>query len=160
MNIRTVKESDYAEVIAVLNDWWGGRPMSDMLPKLFFVHFQPTSFIAEQDGAIIGFLIGFPSQTYPQEAYIHFIGVHPDHRKNGVARRLYETFIDNVGQLGCDTVRCITSPLNTTSIAFHTRMGFRIEPGDSEAEGVSVHSNYDRRGESRVLFFKKIGTPC
>lgn len=158
MNIRTVNASDYAEVIAVLNDWWGGRQMSDMLPKLFFVHFQPTSFIAEQDGEIIGFLIGFQSQTCPNEAYIHFIGVHPDQRKNGVARRLYETFIDNVCQLGCDTVRCVTSPINTTSIAFHTRLGFRIERGDSEAGGVSVHSNYDGRGESRVLFFKKIGS--
>jgi len=158
LNIRKVSASDYAEVIAVLNDWWGGRQMSDMLPKLFFIHFQPTSFIAEQDGAMIGFLIGFQSQTYPKEAYIHFIGVHPEQRQNGVARSLYETFIGKACQLGCDTVRCVTSPVNTASIAFHARMGFRIEPGDSEAGGVSVHSDYDGRGESRVLFFKEIGS--
>lgn len=156
MKIRTVRTSDYTSVISVLNDWWGGRNMSDMLPKLFFVHFQQTSFIAEQDGEMIAFLIGFVSQTYPNEAYIHFIGVHPNHRKSGIAKRLYETFFDTVRQYDCDTVRCLTSPVNTTSIAFHTRMGFRMEDGDSEIDGLPIHTNYDGRGGSRVLFVTSI----
>lgn len=156
MNIRAVRTSDYTSVISVLNDWWGGRNMSDMLPKLFFVHFQQTSFIAELDGEMIAFLIGFVSQTNPNEAYIHFIGVHPNHRKTGVAKRLYETFFDTVRKYGCDTVRCVTSPVNATSVAFHTRMGFEIEEGDGELDGVPVHTNYDGRGESRVLFVTSI----
>lgn len=63
--------------------------MSGMLPKLFFVHFCKTSFIAEADKQITGFLIDFLSQTAPEEAYIHFVGVHPDFRKQGVGRALY-----------------------------------------------------------------------
>ncbi len=129
MEIRNVREHDYATIIAVLNDWWGGRSMSDMLPKLFFVHFQPSSYIVEEDGKAIAFLIGFLSQTYPGEAYIHFVGVHPDKRKDGIGRKLYERFFQDVRQKGCHTVRCITSPVNTGSIQFHTRMGFRIEAG-------------------------------
>jgi hypothetical protein len=62
MNVRRVIESDYIPVISVIDDWWGGRHMADMLPKLFFKHFQDTSFVAEQDGQIIGILIGFVSQ--------------------------------------------------------------------------------------------------
>ncbi len=42
--------SDYEPILSVLNDWWGGRNMSDMLPKLFFVHFRETSFVAESEG--------------------------------------------------------------------------------------------------------------
>ncbi|MBG9734918.1 GNAT family N-acetyltransferase [Paenibacillus alvei] len=156
MNIRAVRASDYTSVISVLNDWWGGRNMSDMLPKLFFVHFQQTSFIAEQDGEMIAFLIGFVSQTNPNEAYIHFIGVHPNYRKSGIAKRLYKTFFETVRQYDCDTVRCVTSPVNATSIAFHRRMGFQIEEGDSEVNGIPVHTNYDGRGGSRVLFVKPI----
>jgi ribosomal protein S18 acetylase RimI-like enzyme len=67
--------------------------MSDKLPKLFFDHFKNTSFIAEKDGKIVGFLIGFLSQTYPEEAYIHFVGVHPDYRKHGIGRQLYNDFL-------------------------------------------------------------------
>ncbi|KQL52619.1 hypothetical protein AN964_03115 [Heyndrickxia shackletonii] len=156
MLIRKLQASDYKNVISVIDEWWGGRQMSDMLPKLFFVHFQSTSFIAEEDGNIIGFLVGFLSQTHGNEAYIHFIGVHPNYRKAGVARKLYEVFFETVKQKGCDTVRCVTSPINKTSIDFHTRLGFEVEEGDSIIEGVSIHSDYDGRGGSRVLFIKRL----
>ncbi|HET7616742.1 MAG TPA: GNAT family N-acetyltransferase, partial [Bacillales bacterium] len=85
MNIRNVCETDYHNIIPVLNEWWGGRQMANMLQKLFFVHFQNTSFVAEEKDGVIGFLVGFVSQSQPGEAYIHFAGVHPDHRKEGVA---------------------------------------------------------------------------
>ena len=158
MNFRYVTASDYIPVISVIDDWWGGRHIADMLPKLFFQHFQDTSFIAEQDGKIVGFLIGFVSQTYPTESYmyIHFIGVHPDHRKDGIAKNLYQMFFDKVKEMGCEIVRCVTSPVNKTSIAFHTRMGFHIDKGTSEVDGVPVTVNYDGQGQDRVLFIKEL----
>lgn len=131
--------------------------MRDMLPKLFFTHFRETSFIAEQEDEIVGFLNGFFSQTLTDEAYIHFVGVHPDFRKAGIARLLYERFFETVRAQGKHTIRCVTAPINKTSIAFHTRMGFEIERGDVLVDGISAHSNYDGKGESRVLFVKHLG---
>jgi ribosomal protein S18 acetylase RimI-like enzyme len=156
MDIRLIEESDYESVISVINKWWSGRDMASLLPKLFFIHFKNTSFIIENDGEMIGFLIGFKSQTYPNEAYIHFVGVHPDYRKTGMAKRLYETFFDTVQQMGCNIVRCITSPVNKNSIAFHIKMGFEIENGDFEVDGISVFSNYAGEGNHRVLFIRKL----
>ncbi|MFD0712650.1 GNAT family N-acetyltransferase [Paenibacillus sp. GCM10027626] len=152
MQIRAIREADYFPITSVVDDWWGGRPMRGLLPRLFFQHFQTTSFAAEDEGEIVGFLIGFVSQTDPAEAYIHFIGVHPAYRKQQVARRLYELFFARVSECGCRTVRCITSPVNKTSIAFHTRMGFEIEPGAEEVDGIPVSPNYDGGGQPRVLF--------
>jgi predicted GNAT superfamily acetyltransferase len=154
--IRSARGSDYKEVISVINDWWGGRQMAEMLPKLFFVHFQDTCFVVEDEGNIIAFLIGFISQTYPNEAYIHFVGVHPEHRKLGVADRLYKIFFDKVKEQGCNKVRCITSPVNKVSIAFHTRMGFEIETGNGEEDGISVTREYDGKDGDRVLFVKSL----
>ncbi|MBZ0289001.1 MAG: GNAT family N-acetyltransferase, partial [Anaerolineae bacterium] len=131
--------------------------MRDMLPKLFFVHFRETSFIAEAGGERVGFLIGFLSQTHPHEAYIHFVGVHPQYRLAGVGRRLYEHFFEVVRGLGRDTVRCVTSPVNQNSIAFHLGMGFTIEAQDTSASGIPVSLNYDGPGEDRVLFVKRLG---
>lgn len=34
----------------------------------------------------------FMSQTSPDEAYIHFIGVNPEYKKKGIARDLYNLF--------------------------------------------------------------------
>ena len=42
--LRNVREDDYPQVIRVLNDWWGGRKVADMLPRLFFTHFSDTSY--------------------------------------------------------------------------------------------------------------------
>jgi ribosomal protein S18 acetylase RimI-like enzyme len=158
MLIRNATPEDYAPIITVLDDWWGGRHMSDMLPKLFFVHFQATSFVAEQDGQVAGFLIGFLSQTFSNEAYIHFVGIHPDYRKHGIGRQLYEHFFLAMQQHQCDTVRCVTSPMNHNSIAFHTHMGFVPEAGSALNEaGIPYSPDYDGVGEHRVRFVKKIG---
>ena len=131
--------------------------MADMLPKLFFVHFHQTSFVAEHGGNIVGFLVGFVSQTYHSEAYIHFAGVHPEYRRKGVAHALYENFFEVVKGYGCNVVRCVTSPVNKGSISFHKRLGFSMEPSKKEVEGIPVAENYDGRGGDRVLFFKTFG---
>ncbi|MEM9977574.1 MAG: GNAT family N-acetyltransferase [Cyanobacteria bacterium P01_D01_bin.2] len=158
MTIRNICPSDYQPIISVLNHWWGGRPMSNMLPKLFFVHFCGTSFIMETNDHILGFLIGFCSQTYPKQAYIHFAGVNPTYRKQGVGRTLYETFFETVQRLNCDQVRCVTAPINQQSIDYHLAMGFKADPGDSQLNDIPYTSDYDGTGEDRVLFVKQLIT--
>jgi ribosomal protein S18 acetylase RimI-like enzyme len=132
MTVRLVKGSDYYILSPLINEWWNGRQMSDLLPKLFFDHFKNTSFIVEEEGEIIGFLIGFLSQSYSNEAYIHFVGIHPQHRGKGIGRHLYNQFFDVIKQNGRNIVRCVTSPVNKASIAYHTKMGFEIEQGNKD----------------------------
>jgi len=130
--------------------------MSDMLPRLFFEHFCNTSFVLEEDNRIAAFLIGFFSQSQPEEAYIHFIGVHPLYRKRGFGRELYERFFTAM-RLGQRTlVHCVTSPINTGSIAFHIRMGFHIEPGEARLNEVAYDPDHDGPGGHRVRFVRQV----
>lgn len=154
--IRPLRPSHHAPVIAVIDDWWGGRPMARMLPRLFFDHFTDTSFAADRDGVLAGFLVGFVSPSRPGEAYIHFVGVHPGERGQGLGRRLYGTFFDAVRARGCTRVRAVTSPVNTGSVAFHRRMGFQLEPGDVQVDGIPVVAGYDGPGQDRVCFVKHL----
>jgi predicted GNAT superfamily acetyltransferase len=156
MRIRHLEEADYDPIIAVVDEWWGGRCMVHMLPRLFFVHFRDTSFAVDSHGATIGFLAGFVSQAYRDAAYIHFVGVQPNHRRQGVARLLYTTFFEAVQRRGCRTVRCVTSPVNEASIAFHTSLGFEIEHVTGEHDGVPCTLRYELGGEHRVLFVKSL----
>jgi N-acetylglutamate synthase-like GNAT family acetyltransferase len=156
MIIRHVEESDYNNIIIVLDEWWEGRRMADMLPRLFFKYFKDSSFVIEEENAIVAFLIGFISQVNPNHAYVHFMGIHPEYRKRGFGRQLYRVFFDTISLRDCDTVHLVTSPINKNSIAFHTRIGFQIEEGDDVVEGVSIHRDYDGLGEDRVLFVKRI----
>lgn len=130
--------------------------MSDMLPKLFFTHFCETSFIAELDDKIIGFLIGFLSQSHSKEAYIHFVGIHPEFRKQGIAGTLYKQFFQTVQGLGHTRIKCVTSPVNKSSIAYHLHMGFEAEPSETQEDGVPYHLDYDGVGEHRVIFVKHL----
>jgi ribosomal protein S18 acetylase RimI-like enzyme len=115
-----------------------------MLPKLFFVHFRDTSFVAEDDEGLAGFLCGFRSQTYDDEAYIHFVGVDPDRRASGLGRALYERFFEAIEPRS--VVRAVTSPVNERSVAFHRALGFEVE---------RVDEDYDGR-EARVLLRKDL----
>jgi predicted GNAT superfamily acetyltransferase len=148
MTIRHAQPSDYGRVIQHVNAWWGGREMAPMLPKLFFLHFEGTSFVAERvDGTLAGFLVGFLSQTSEDEAYVHFIGIAPDQRGSGLGRDLYERFFEASRASGRSVVRCVTSPANESSVAFHEALGFEVD---------RVAADYDGPGEDRVLFVKSL----
>ncbi|HEU4449929.1 MAG TPA: GNAT family N-acetyltransferase [Gaiellaceae bacterium] len=147
LEIRQAEPADHARVMAVLDEWWGGRRMRDMLPRLFFVHFHDTSFVAERDGELVGFLAGFLSQTEPEEAYVHFVGVAPGERGTGLGGELYERFFAAVRALGRARVTCVTSPLNEGSIAFHRALGFHVS---------DPQPDYDGPGAARVVFSRPL----
>jgi L-amino acid N-acyltransferase YncA len=52
-----------------------------------------------------------------------------------------------VAEQGRTLVRCVTSPVNEGSVAFHESLGFAAE---------SVVTDYDGPGEDRVLFVKNL----
>ena len=142
VTIRTAVPEDYDPIAAVVDGWWG-RDVVDALPRLFLDHFHSTSYIAETDGGMVGFLIGFLSPSHHDQAYIHFVGVDPLTRQSGLARRLYEKFFALAHAEKRSVIRAVTGTVNTQSIAFHRRMGFTVtEP---------VH-DYDGPGGDRVCF--------
>lgn len=146
--IRHAEPSDYGRVIQHVNAWWEGREMAPALPQLFFVHFEGTSFVADdEDGRLAGFLVGFLSQTDETDAYVHFVGVSPDQRGSGLGRELYERFFAAALEQGRTTVRCVTSPANRDSVAFHEALGFEVD---------RVASDYDGPGQDRVLLIKRL----
>jgi ribosomal protein S18 acetylase RimI-like enzyme len=140
--VRRARPSDYDAIIAVVDEWWG-RQISGALPRLFLDHFFLTSAVVESSGVMVAFLVAFLSPSQPEEAYIHFVGVHPEHRHGGLARSLYEAFLAYAAESGRTRVTAVTAASNTGSIAFHERMGFRVS---TPIEG------YNRRGIAHVVF--------
>ena len=155
-HIRKAAPSDHDNVIAALQSWWSGRDLTAMLPKLFLNHFYDTSFVIEHEGCMVGFLIGFMSPALESEAYVHFMGIHPDFRNRGLGKTIYERFFEICRSQNRTIIRACTSPVNTGSIAFHRKIGFRVESGDDEIDGIPVTCNYNRPGDHKVRFTKFI----
>lgn len=146
-------------MLAVLDVWWGGMKgpagaleRSLLLPRLYFQHFTTTSFVVERGGAqaesadggqVAAFLVGFLSQTQPDAAYVHFVGVDPRLHGQGVGRALYRAFFALARSHGRRYVHCITSPQNSASQAFHGRLGFSVS---------ALKPDYDGPGLDRVAF--------
>ena len=156
LNIRNSKPADHGRIVSVMNNWWDGRDLIWMLPKLFLNHFCSTSYIVERDDDLIAFLIGFLSQSNTKEGYIHFAGVHPDYRGIGIGEYLYEQFYTDCKKNKRDIIKSCTSPVNRGSIEFHKRMGFEIQQGNAEIDGISVTLDYNKPNDPKVLFKKRI----
>lgn len=124
-DIRPARAADYDAIAAVVDDWWG-RPVLPYLPRLFLDHFHRTSLIAEAPDGLNGFLVGIVSPSELDQAYIHFVGVRPRARDQGLARTLYDRFFRIARSHDRYVVKAITSPVNHASIAFHQRLGFRV----------------------------------
>lgn len=159
--LRAATEADYPAVAAAIQSWWtlpgldteaAARERAAMVPRLWLQHFATTSAIAERAGQLDGFLIAFLSPDRADEGYIHFVGVAPGRRGAGLGRALYEQFFERCRRAGRRRVRCITSPTNTTSIAFHQAMGFTLE-GVGDAQ---IKPDYDGPGVARVAFVRSI----
>ncbi len=134
MRFRPATPADREAILEVQPQWWGGRDLTGLLQDLFFTNFSSTSIIAEDDdAALAGFLIGFPSADDPTHAYVHFVGVSPEQRGASLGRELYARFDESMAPRGVVEVRSITSPVNSGSIAFHEAIGFAIESTDGDA---------------------------
>jgi len=153
MQLRHVRPSDCDRVVAVIDEWWGGPATGSYSPHVFFCHLTSTSFALEaSDGVLVGFLLGFLSQTHPDEACVHMIGVHPEFRRLGYGRRLCERFFVAAQMNGRRYVRVI-STRSAQSVAFHLAMGFTplygetvIDRARQEPTGTGGHRVVFRRG--------------
>jgi ribosomal protein S18 acetylase RimI-like enzyme len=152
-------EADYPRVIEVVDEWWGGRKMRALLPRLWLQHFSGTSWLLETPGGrLAGFAIAFISQDDPTTGYVHMIAADPNWRRAGIGRTLYERVFDDLAEHGVRRVKAITWPGNRTSVAFHTAIGFRVDdgPGTQRLYGTPAHADYDGWGEDRVVFTRDL----
>ncbi|MEU3020581.1 GNAT family N-acetyltransferase [Nocardiopsis sp. NPDC007018] len=142
VEVRNAVPDDHGRIVAVCDDWWG-RPVAHILPRLFLDHFPTTSLVAEDDGGIAGFLVGFASPAHRDQAYVHFAGVAPEHRRSGLGRELYRLFTEAAREDGRSLVRAVTSVTNERSIAFHRSLGFAV---------TGPFDDYDGPGDHRMCF--------
>lgn len=159
IRFRRPVEADHRFLVDRVDQWWGGRRIHQLLPRLWLRHFSGMSWIAEEaSGTIVGFLVGFVSPDHPDQAYVHMVATDPNHRGAGLGRALYERFFDDVRARGVRRVTTITWPGNRVSVGFHRAMGFMPEdgPGTQRLYGTPAYPDYDAEGDDRVVFSREL----
>ena len=148
MKPRKITKGDFDHIVDVIDKWWGG-PMANYAHPMFFYELGDNALIVEDEGRLIGFLLGFTVFKEPKTGYVHLVGIHPDYRRKGVGRVLYEEFTERCRTLGCERMKAITTTGNEGSIKFHHALGW-------QSGEVEDYAGPDRR---RIVFTKDITLP-
>lgn len=159
VRLRRPRETDYPPIVASLDDWWDGKVLHGLLPRLWFRHFAGTSWIAEMDDGraeprLVGFLVGFRSPAIPTLGVIQAVGVHPNHRRTGIGRTLVEAFMTEARAAGIEAVETLIWPGNRRALPFLAALGFEPDPdaGARPIHGVPAMEGYDFGTEDRARF--------
>jgi GNAT superfamily N-acetyltransferase len=156
---RRPRESDYEPIIGVVDEWWAGRHVALLLPRLWLQHFNGTSWLAETvDAGLAGFLIGFLSPDQPEVAYCHMLAVNPNLRRHGIGRALYERFFAEARAAGRSRVIAVTWPANRASLRFHEALGFQLVrgPDTQNLYGSPAFAEYDFGSEERTVMVRRL----
>jgi GNAT superfamily N-acetyltransferase len=145
MQIRGLTKADYDYIISVLDQWWGG-PAGLRADPMFFYEFGEHALVAEQDGQVIGFLLGVMVPAPSATGYVHLVGIHPDHRRRAVGKRLYEHFTERCRAAGMKRIKSLASSGHEGPVQFHESMEF----ASTEVP------DYAGPGRSRVVFVKEL----
>jgi GNAT superfamily N-acetyltransferase len=156
MNVRHITKRDFNRIVEVIDHWWGG-PIGTFAHPIFFYELGDQALVIEQGSEMIGFLLGFivPRAEHAATAsaadsvktgYVHLVGIHPDYRRRGVGRQLYDRFVEESRVAGCLRMKAITTPGNEGSIRFHVALGWNMQ--DVE--------DYAGPGRRRIVFTKPL----
>lgn len=153
MQTRRITKRDFDRIVEVIDHWWGG-PIATLAHPIFFYELGDHALVVEQGQEMIGFLLGFIARHgdgkngKPEKptGYVHLVGIHPDYRRRGVGRLLYNTFTDECRAAGCVRMKAITTPGYEGSIRFHIAQGWN-------AQEVDDYAGPNRR---RIVFSKSL----
>jgi GNAT superfamily N-acetyltransferase len=146
MQTRRITKADFDQIVEVIDRWWGG-PISTFAHPIFFYELGEKALIVEEQGHLIGFLLGFIAHEPVRTGYVHLVGIHPEFRRRGVGRLLYETFTDTCKGSGCLRMKAITTLGNEGSQRFHLAMGW-------DAREIDDYAGPSRR---RIVFTRDLG---
>lgn len=117
--IRKMTLSDYDAVYAL---WLSCKGMGQGIQK--FLERNPnTCFVAEKDSKLVGVIM---AGNDGRRGYIYHTAIHPDHRKQGIARDLVEYAMKALQACGIHKVALVVFERNAEGNSFWEKLGFTV----------------------------------
>lgn len=133
---RDIRDIATLEKLCFGPDSW---PWLEILAALAFP--RTVRFKAESEGEVLGFVIG---DRRGRVGWVASIGVHPDHRRRGIGRRLLEAC---ERQLKTSVVRLSLRMSNQPALLLYQKLGY---------SQVDVWPRYYRDGEDAMVMERSI----
>lgn len=145
MEAKPLTKNRWDQIVQVIDSWSGGLSRSLAHP-IFFYELGETARIVEEDGELLGFLLGFITPHTPPIGFVHLVGVNPEHRRRSIGRFLYNEFEAECRARKCTSVKAITTLGNDVSLRFHVAIGWDAHET----------ADYAGPGMPRIVFTKQL----
>ncbi len=115
IHIRDAREDEFLQVYNFVS---ASPPLERYFQhfyKIMLRYFSSTCLVAEQQGKIVGWQMGFVSQNDPKTYFLWQIGVHSDMQGRGLGGLLLESIENKAGEMGCTRIEVTIDPENIAS---------------------------------------------
>ncbi len=148
VTIRPYEETDFSPVHRL--EMTGGHEpyRSAVFIRQMAIVCPATFLVATLDTVPVGYVVGILVQDDPREAWILRIGVHEDHRRNGVGSILLGELLDLFRTREVRTVRLTVSPWNAPALRLYEKAAF--------IQGEYIEA-YFGKDEDRIVMMKELG---
>lgn len=110
-----------------LEQWWSEASFQRSIPNA-----AACNLVAEQDGQLVGTLMGTVDPREEGQVHLFKLYIHPDHFGQGIGKQLWQAYLQHLAP-GVKRVDLEVEPQNARAIQFYTRLGFQ-ETGVNEIE--------------------------
>ncbi len=110
-----------------LDQWWSEASFERSIPNQ-----TVCNLVAEQDGRIVGTLMGIVDPREEGQVHLFRLYVHPDHFGQGIGKQLWQAYLQHLAP-GVKRVELNVEPQNARALQFYARLGFQ-ELGTNEFE--------------------------
>ena len=161
VGFRTANETDFLQVYHFVS---GCPPLENYYEhvyKILLRYFGNSCFIAEIRNRVVGFVLGFISQTHSEKTYFLWqIGVAPFMQGTGLGNRLLAEVEKWTKEKGCQRIEATIDPENVPSQKLFEKRGF-VNISQKEGKTVTVKGctavkDYYKPGRHFMLYEKRI----
>jgi len=161
LHVRTAKETDFLAVHDFVSQCPPLESYAEHVYKIMLRYSGNSCFIAEMRKRIMGFVMGFISQTHsPQTYFLWQIGVSPTLQGTGQGQRLLAEVEKQVKKLGCQRIELTIDPENIPSQKLFEKRGYTNisrQQGDIfEVAGNIAVKDFYKPGRHFMVYEKKL----
>jgi ribosomal protein S18 acetylase RimI-like enzyme len=103
----------------VLEQWWSEASFQHSIPNATL-----CNLVAEQDGQIVGTLLGTVNPSEEGQVHLFRLYIRPDLFGQGIGKQIWQTYLHHLNP-GVKRVDLEVEPQNARAIQFYTRLGFQ-----------------------------------
>ncbi len=160
MKVREAKLNEFSKIGKLAESCKPLEVYPDHVYKIIFRYFSDFFIVAEDNGRIAGFAMGFPAQNPPKTCFLWQIGVNPQIQSKGIGKEMVLYFERKVKGSGYNRVELSVDTENTPSQKLFEKLNYKNASKKEEAvvekDGKIAAKDFYGPGRHFIIYAKTL----